>query len=464
MASADFDPPKFALVSHVLPPSPSGQAVVLYRLLRDLDPRHYCVLSVREYPAGLAGPQTNGVTARLRCNYHAIPDEADFHITPMLREIGRQVRSTISSVRNLRGRCGADPAMAMESAATNGQGNGPTWQRRLGALLARTEESSTKRRRIARRTMQIQRVATREKCTALVVCSGDWIDVPAAHQAARRLRLPLFVYMFDDFPTHSPWPHHQAFAQRVAPRILRDAAGVVVPNVFLADAYRARYGIEPWIIHNPIETPIAAEAAWRPMGQPTRIVYTGAIYEAHFDAFHRLQSAIADLREPTAELHIYTPMTTEYLTKNGIRPPAILHPAVAAEEAVRLQQASDIVFLPLAFDSPIPEIIHTSAPGKMGELLASGRPVLVHVPRESFVSWYFRTHQCGVVVDEKDPALLGRAIERLRAEPEWCRSLVQRARATAEVDFSLATARTTFAKMLAGPPRQSTKSEVRRAN
>jgi hypothetical protein len=38
-----------AVLSHILPPSPSGQAVMLYRLLRDWDPKDYCLISRQNY-------------------------------------------------------------------------------------------------------------------------------------------------------------------------------------------------------------------------------------------------------------------------------------------------------------------------------------------------------------------------------------------------------------------------------
>ncbi len=44
------------IVSHVLPPSSSGQAVVLYRLLAGIDPERYFLVSREDYGA----PGVNG--------------------------------------------------------------------------------------------------------------------------------------------------------------------------------------------------------------------------------------------------------------------------------------------------------------------------------------------------------------------------------------------------------------------
>src|SRR5207237_7958141 len=43
---------KFALISHVLPPSETSQAAIIQRLLRNINPSKYCLLSSRDYTSG----------------------------------------------------------------------------------------------------------------------------------------------------------------------------------------------------------------------------------------------------------------------------------------------------------------------------------------------------------------------------------------------------------------------------
>jgi glycosyltransferase involved in cell wall biosynthesis len=85
---------------------------------------------------------------------------------------------------------------------------------------------------------------------------------------------------------------------------------------------------------------------------------------------------------------------------------------------------------------------------KCTKYLASGRPILVHAPADSFVSWYFREHECGVVVDRSEPAMLAQAIEGVIEDAELRRKIGERARARAESDFSLAAAQAEFVKLL----------------
>src|SRR3954470_6037966 len=61
---------KFAFVSEGLPPSWSGQSVVIYRLLKDLDPEEYCLIT-QDYGQGREHREKK--EGRLRAKYYYIP-------------------------------------------------------------------------------------------------------------------------------------------------------------------------------------------------------------------------------------------------------------------------------------------------------------------------------------------------------------------------------------------------------
>ncbi len=254
--------------------------------------------------------------------------------------------------------------------------------------------------------------------------------------------------MFDDYATQWVPPFQRRYAQESMSLLMRTAAGVIVPNEFLARVYRQRYQVQPTIVPNPVEIVGSPPPRLPPLGRPVRIVYTGAIYGAHYDAFHSFLSAIRNWSDLAIELHVYTSTDRRTLTDLGITSPAVIHPPVSSAEALALQQSADLLFLPLAFHSAIPEVINTSAPGKFGELLASGRPVLVHAPADSFVTWYARTHECGAVVDAQDIAGIRHTLSRLIHDPNWRQSLVDRAWRQARQDFSIALAQARFLELL----------------
>src|SRR6266498_1962085 len=138
---------KFAFISQVLPPSWSGQAIIIYRLLQNLPPESYCLISRQEITPGL-----DEYSARLPGHYYHLPPE---FVT---------VEGELTGLAK--------------------------WRRRLNVLL-----NTVLGLGIVLRSRRIARIATREECGAIVACSGgDLLDLPAGYLASRRLHIPFYAY------------------------------------------------------------------------------------------------------------------------------------------------------------------------------------------------------------------------------------------------------------------------------
>lgn len=399
MSSLGSNPPppvEFALVSEVVPPSWSGQAVLIRRLLTGLDPRAYCLVTSDQ---GIYGGE------------HIQGLETTCYRLPAAR------------TRYLHANKWVLTASAVAGAATG----------------------------IARRTGQIARVARRQRCRSIVAFTGDFHDLPAAYLACRLLRLPLYVYMCDYYS------HRELYAparRRLSPHLERIVVGgatrVICGTDTLADALAERYGIAPAVIHHPADLSLYALAD-RPHPVPSchaRIVYTGTIYEAQLDAVQNLLAALDQLSARSAVLHVYGGQSADELRTRGLDGQLVVHPHASAQEIAAIQEGSDILFLPLAFRSQYPEVIRTSAPMKFGEYLAAGGPIVVHAPADAFVSEYCRRHDCAVVVDDPDPRCLVEAIDALCDDAELRARLIRNAQARAVTDFSIDVARARFAELL----------------
>jgi glycosyltransferase involved in cell wall biosynthesis len=451
-------PVKLAVLAQFLPPSPGGGVVPLYRMFKDLNPDDYCLLSEQDYEpyshlrsSLLTG--TLNATPRLPARYYQLPSSSK----PVLSELEED-----------RPRQGSPPARSKQHSLETPPAESflrsrvPEWLK-LQAARKLINSSRTARRLVRRRVSEllvcfrraknVARIVRREGCGAILASSGDPFDLPAGYLASRLARVPFYAYVFDDYPRqwdHTPYRH---FARLVGPTMLKGAAGIIVLNEFLREDYRQRYQVEPTVVRNPLEIPEIEDAdaapSWPANEGEISIVYTGTVYHANYDAFRNLIEAIGQLGRPEVKLHLYTSQTREELEQHNISGPAVVyHEHVASSEVFEVQRKADILFLPLAFDSSIPEVIRTSSPGKMGEYLASRRPILAHAPADSFVSWYFREHECGVVVDRSDPAMLAQAIEGIIEDADLRREMGERARERAESDFSLAVAQVEFVKLL----------------
>lgn len=402
---------KFAIVSHVLPPSSSGQAIVLYRLLKDLDPESYCLISQKDYTSEAYG---EGYTSKLMGRYYKIypePKTRDpFQFSQgLLYPLGVMLRLF-------------NVLMAF-----------------LGIFL---------------RGVQIARILRQEKCSAVVACTADLVNLPASYLASRLAGASYYPYIFDYYSYQWTEPTSRSFAELFEPLVLHGATGIIVPNEHLERELKRRYSVRSTVIHNPCDQAEGVgEVPWPAEDDEVKIVYTGAVYYVHYDAFRNLVSAIERLGSRNVRLHIYTGEPHNLLESEGIRGPVVYHDHVDLSEALNIQKLADVLFLPLAFHSSNPQIVNTSSPGKMGEYLASGRPILVHAPVESFVSWYFRENGCGMVVDENDRGTLAKAILEIVENESVRREMVSKAIQCAREDFSLDAVRARFFRLLdAGNP------------
>jgi glycosyltransferase involved in cell wall biosynthesis len=382
---------KIALISHALPPSWSGQSMAIYRLLAGLSSDRYCLISTRPY--GFDEDRT-----------HYLPDlpGSRHQIPPIGFQIHRAFRYGMLHVN--------------------------FW-------LA-----------ILQRARFLSGVFKRERCDAVVACTGDVLDMPAAYLASRLRGIPFFPYIFDHYSKRERFePLARVWSRKLEPWLLRGAKKVIVPNEILRDDIMADYEVESVVIHNSCDTSAyMTELPASTHEAGVKIVYTGDVYEANADAFRNLLTAIESLNRSDVKLHLYSARPKEALDYFGIRGPMINWPHQSPSKAVAVQRTADVLFLPLAFNSPYPDVIRTSATSKVGEYMAARRPILVHAPADSFVAWYFRHYDCGLVVDRDDPAELAKALELLLSDRALCERLVAHGWERSRLDFDIEVARKKF--------------------
>jgi glycosyltransferase involved in cell wall biosynthesis len=388
---------KFALVSNVLPPSESAHAAIIYRLLRDLEPETYCLLSSVDYTSD-NGPNYTG---RLPGKYYHLPPSFQFT---------RGYRFGLQALRE-------------------------KLNLALGVVL---------------RGRTISGILKREMCDAVIVCTGgrEILDFPAAYLASRLTGARFYAYLLDQYSHMVSYVLGDSFLRRFESRILRGATAVIVPNEFLRDEIRQRFNVEAVVIHNMCDLG-PYEGAPERENDETQIVYTGGVGPVHYDAFRNLLAAIELLKRNDVRLHLYTLQPRDGIENEGIAGPhVVFHDHLPVSAMPEIQQRADILFLALAINSPHPEIVRTAMPGKMGEYLASGRPILVHGPPDSFIAWYFRAYECGLVVDQNDPAQLARAIDSLLNDASLRERLGTHARERAKADFDQVKEQARFIELL----------------
>ena len=271
---------------------------------------------------------------------------------------------------------------------------------------------------VTNRAHEISQHARAFKASVLIACTASPFDLPACTLVAMRRRLPLVTYLFDD-PIFQwvPGPLRN-FARLWEPIWARIATKVIVPNEAMAAKFAKRRGREPVIVRNPISPQaVPSTSAWPLVPGQFRMVYTGSVYHAQADAFLNLLGALDEL--DNWSLHIYTSQSEAQVAQSGIHGPKVFrHPHVNQSESYVQQRSADVLFLPLAFHSTIQEVLQTSAPMKMGEYLASGRPILVHAPPDTFIANHIGRHRAGLVVDVPDSHAVANALRDIAVNAE----------------------------------------------
>ena len=364
---------KIAVLSNILPPEPSGQSVLIHRLLSEISPESYCLISRKDYNKS---ESENQALEKLPAPY--------YHITHKLN------RNYIANVF-----------------------------RRKKCLLE---------------------ILKKENCEILIAFSGDLYDIPAAYLAAKELKIKFIPYMADWYSYQ--WIDNRQIFSKIAERFIIGGAAIsIVPNEFLANELKKRYKVKTAIVRNMIPLPDLHKIDATPEifdNNEISIAFTGAIYQAQFDAFRNLIAALKLLNDDRIKLHIYTSCKKEDINKEGIGGSnVIFHDYVNESEVARILRKSDILFLPLGFRTPYPKVINTSAPGKMGEYMAVGKPILVHSPNDSFVSWYHRKNGTAQVVSEEKVESLAHSIKELIDSKTLCQKLGDSALKFATEDFEL---------------------------
>jgi glycosyltransferase involved in cell wall biosynthesis len=379
---------KFALISLALPPSQSGQSMVLYHLLKQFDPENYCLITLKNFHLYV---NRGNCSTQLKAKHFFL--HPDYQIVRLMIKTASLVHSVLI----------------------------------LEMVLKL-------------RIYQFKKILQKEQCKAVIGCTGDLFDPPAAFLAGQELGIPFILYIFDFYSNRWIDPVLREFSEKKEREMIVGASQVIVPNECMRREYNLKYGIQARVIHNPFDLEEYERDATINRAESSsglKIVYTGDIYDAHFSAFHNLISAIEKTGIQNLKLHIYTPQSISYLKKNNITGPVEFHKHLPNSQMPGIQRNADILFLPLAFNSPYPEIIKTSSPGKIGEYLAAKKPILVHAPSDSFISWYFRKYNCGCVVDDDDSEKLAQQLIRLLNDKEMQKQLSENAYSRAKDDFDL---------------------------
>ncbi len=277
----------------------------------------------------------------------------------------------------------------------------------------------------------------KESPTMLVGYSDVGANLIATYILHKKTGIPFSLFFYDMYKGNK-----LAFPFRVAayffePKLLKEAKHIFVMCDPLQEHYQKKYNRNDiTIIYNSLlpENSTAQEKEISLTTRDTlRIAYLGNIYWAQEQALLNLVKAIKEITEIPVALTIYTYNPKEHLSKLGIHEDTTTHiTKCLPEEVSQVLTMSDIAFVGLSFDTQYPLLINTSSPGRLCDFLRSNTPILIHSPKNSFISMYAKKNNFAYVVDENNVEKLKQEILTIATSKEESLRKVKNAHITYE--------------------------------
>jgi len=326
-----------------------------------------------------------------------------------------------------------------KATGTEGPGTGTSIPQRMAGILAKVPlvgqpslEILGLSRAVAGFVVSAFRIIRSSKCNVILGFS-DWGPALLGMYIVHRITgVPYAVYYFDLYGGNLLSPVQRLVARHFEPRLLERTSAVILTNEGTERYLRRRFGdghryeVVPNSVlpesYGPLLTPFDPKP-------PYEILYTGQAYWPQEGALLNMIHAMDRLRDIPVRFHLHIPIVPESI-RQAVRGRPNVHltsEIVPLSEMPRMQCNASLLFLPLSWNTKAPDIIATASPGKLSEYLASGRPMLVHGPEDSFVARFTREHGTGIVVDRDDVEVLAGAVRRFCQEPAACREGVERA-------------------------------------
>jgi len=278
-------------------------------------------------------------------------------------------------------------------------------------------------------------IIKKENITSILVSSDSSNFLFSAYLLSIMSKRKLNIYFFDCFSCAQSKGIKFFFNKITEKIVIKRADKIFCMSDTLKELYDSKYNVNSEIVNHPVAISeyeyIAKYKKECDSQKNIKILYTGMIYEAQIDAIKNLVEAIQDING--VELHIYSKRTEESLKKlNIIKKNVFYHGEADYEKMPQIQKNADVLFLPLAFRSPYPEIIKTASPSKMPEYLCTEVPILVHAPRNSYLARYAKKEGFALVVDEDNILKLKQSLEHLIADKKLQEELILNAKKTSK--------------------------------
>ncbi|MBN2105749.1 glycosyltransferase [bacterium] len=275
----------------------------------------------------------------------------------------------------------------------------------------------------------------RKKCDRILSVYPCFAYLIVGYLLSRALKLKYYLYMHDTFEEAVGSIRILAWlAVMFEKRAFSSATHVFVLTKGLQKLYQKKYPqIETVLIPHSIVPDSAVSSKNINVRKFNKndeitIAFTGAVTLMNVDTLAVLVEAIQQIKKYKIRLIITTRSDKKWLSEHGISGDNVtVDYKTDKQEVLNVQRSADILFLPMAFDSPFPIETQTALPTKTFEYMGSGVPILVLAPEDAHLTEFVSLNMLSFSVTDKSVASLKDGIIRLIENRENRIQIVQNA-------------------------------------
>jgi hypothetical protein len=258
------------------------------------------------------------------------------------------------------------------------------------------------------------------------------------------------------------WVRRRATGQALA--VLSSAPARLVIGAAMATEYRERYGcvFEPFM--NCVE-PTAVSAGSRQVknGVTFRFAYTGGLHLGRWDVLREIGQVLVSLTSPgtKAVIDVYAPHAPSETASTLLNEAAIRYCGhVQPDQVQQLVADYDGLLHVESFADHVMAYTRLSISTKIPQYLSSGTAIFAYGPRDLASMQYLECNDCGLVVSDQSPGVLGQELRRFIRDRDLRTQLGARARSVAVMYHDAHTVRERFRRVLANAVGRRQKERV----
>ena len=263
---------------------------------------------------------------------------------------------------------------------------------------------------------QLTRIAELERCTSVVGVYPDELFLAAAWLVARRLRLPFFPYFHNTYRENRRGLR-RFVADRLQPRVLRDASLVLVISDALSEHFVSAYPGR-LVVAVPHTGPVDSFVDFGTTRQnewPRYVGFLGAVNASNLDAFARMVRAVALIEN--ARLIVASTTPAWFFINNGVDISKFEMRDVPLGAEIAFLRECQLVLLPHGLQGALSELeYNTIFPTRTVYYLSSGVPIVAHVPEGCGLEKWLKKYDCAEIFTSQDERDMAAHISRLLAD------------------------------------------------